>query len=132
MVDEADAAAKKKKEEIDREIEVIKQEYEEKLKKKKQDKELKKKKEKADKDKKGKEDGDEKSKDVDDKNIEEEKNAKVNTINAAIEQQQLIIVEDKNCHRWKSNTIRGRRSTNLRTSEVRYSHTERNPILGSW
>ena len=35
IVDEADAAAKKKKEELDREIELVKQEYEEKMKNKK-------------------------------------------------------------------------------------------------
>ncbi|KAI4187713.1 MAG: hypothetical protein L6R41_002615 [Letrouitia leprolyta] len=40
IVDEAEAAMKKKKEELDREIELIKKEYEEKLKKRKKAKEL--------------------------------------------------------------------------------------------
>lgn len=71
VADEAEIAAKKRKVEIDREIEIIKQEYEEKLKKKKKDKGQK---EKEKSEKSGK---DEESKDEDDKNIEKEKDAKV-------------------------------------------------------
>ena len=70
VVDEAEAAAKRKKEELDREIEVIKKEYEEKLKKKKS----KDKKDKKEKDK-GKDD-DKKGEDEDEK-AEKEKDAKV-------------------------------------------------------
>lgn len=66
IIDEAEVAAKKKKEEMDREIELIKKEYEEKQKKKKA-------KEKKSKEKDAKEDKDSNE----DKKEEEEKDEKV-------------------------------------------------------
>ena len=70
IIDEAEAAAKKKKEELDREIEVIKKEYEEKMKKRKtKDKTDKKDKDKA-------KDDEKKAKDEDEK-AEKERDAKV-------------------------------------------------------
>ncbi|KAL8970681.1 MAG: hypothetical protein Q9183_001400, partial [Haloplaca sp. 2 TL-2023] len=72
VVDEAEAAAKKRKEELDREIELIKKEYEEKLKKRKKSKDSK----KADK-KSEKSDSSEKNGEDDDNDAEKEKDEKV-------------------------------------------------------
>lgn len=71
IIDPAEAAAKKKKEELDREIEVIRKEYEDKLKKKKKDKKGKGADEKTEKGK------DEKKEDDEDVKAEKEKDAKV-------------------------------------------------------
>ncbi|KAL8984205.1 MAG: hypothetical protein Q9177_004766 [Variospora cf. flavescens] len=76
IVDEAEVAAKKKREELDGEIELIKKEYEEKLKKRKKSKDSKQK----EKDKKKTEDdksGENKTDNVDDDEAEKEKNDKV-------------------------------------------------------
>ena len=73
IIDEAEVAAKKKKEELDREIKLIQAEYEEKLKKKKG----KEKKESNSDDKKGAETKDEKKVDEEDKQATKEKDAKV-------------------------------------------------------
>lgn len=68
IIDEAEAVAKRKKEEMDREIELIKKEYDEKVKKKKI------------KDKKSKEKEDEKKKEEEEaKQAEQEKNEKVSS-----------------------------------------------------
>ena len=73
VVDPEEAAAKKKKEEMDREIELIKEEYEEKLKKQKN-----KKKDKEE-DKKGKEDKKKEQGNDDDAKVEKEKDEKVSS-----------------------------------------------------
>ncbi|KAL9019342.1 MAG: hypothetical protein Q9185_003420 [Variospora sp. 1 TL-2023] len=81
IVDEAEVAAKKKKEELDREIELIKKEYEERLKKRKKSKDSKQK----EKDKKKTEDdksGENKTDNVDDE-AEKEKNDKVRHTSAS-------------------------------------------------
>lgn len=75
VVDEAEAATKRKKEEMDREIELIKKEYEEKMKRKKE-KDKKEKDRDKDKDKE-KEKADESKGDVDDEKAEKERDAKV-------------------------------------------------------
>ncbi|KAF6224019.1 hypothetical protein HO133_010593 [Letharia lupina] len=76
VIDEAELAAKRKKEEMDREIELIKKEYEDKMKRKKSKV---KKGEDKDKDKeKGKDD--ESKDDVDDEKAEKEKDAKIKAI----------------------------------------------------
>ncbi|CAF9914343.1 hypothetical protein IMSHALPRED_001885 [Imshaugia aleurites] len=71
VIDEAEAAAKKKKEEMDREIELIKKEYDEKIRKKSKDKKGKDKDKGNDDDSKG---------DVDDEKAEKEKDAKIKAI----------------------------------------------------
>ncbi|KAL8939421.1 MAG: hypothetical protein Q9211_002746 [Gyalolechia sp. 1 TL-2023] len=80
IVDEAGAAAKKKKEELDREIELIKKQYEEKMKKRRKSKESKQK----DKGKEnGKDEKHEKSNDDDkdeDEKAEKEKNDQIKTL----------------------------------------------------
>ncbi|KAI4234751.1 MAG: hypothetical protein LQ349_003592 [Xanthoria aureola] len=80
IVDEAEAAAKKKNEELDREIELIKAEYAEKLKKRKKSKDSKKKEKSTEKDKgKGKEDSKD-DEDDDEAKAEKEKNDKVSNL----------------------------------------------------
>ncbi|KAL9582731.1 MAG: hypothetical protein Q9203_005368 [Teloschistes exilis] len=82
IVDESEAAAKKKQEDLDREIELIKKEYEEKLKKRKKAKDSKKKEKDSDKSKakdkesSKKEDND----DNDDEKTEKEKNDKIKAL----------------------------------------------------
>ncbi|KAL8973000.1 MAG: hypothetical protein Q9197_002529 [Variospora fuerteventurae] len=76
IVDEAEVAAKKKKEELDREIELIKKEYEEKLKKRKKSKDSKQK-EKGKKKTEDDKPGENKKDNVDDDEAEKEKNDKV-------------------------------------------------------
>ncbi|KAL8849966.1 MAG: hypothetical protein Q9221_005072 [Calogaya cf. arnoldii] len=78
IVDEAEAVAKKKKEELDREIELIKAEYAETLKKRKKSKDSKKKEKSEAKDK-GKESKDDKD-DDDEAKAEKEKNEKIKAI----------------------------------------------------
>ncbi|KAL9138422.1 MAG: hypothetical protein Q9175_000353 [Cornicularia normoerica] len=74
VIDEAKAAAKQKKEELDREIELIKKEYEDKMKKKKgKDRRGK------DKDKENEKDRESKG-DVDEEKAEKEKDAKIKAI----------------------------------------------------
>ncbi|KAI4137023.1 MAG: hypothetical protein L6R39_007510 [Caloplaca ligustica] len=79
MVDEAEVAAKKKKAELDREIEVIKKEYEEKVKKRKKSKDSKQKDKDKDKDKPKDEkaESSKKSDEAEDEKAEKEKNDKV-------------------------------------------------------
>lgn len=72
IIDEAEAAARKKKEDLDREIEAIKQEYEEKLKRKKKNKDSKEKGKEKDKEKSGTKDSED-----DDAKAEKEKDDKV-------------------------------------------------------
>ncbi|KAL8874254.1 MAG: hypothetical protein Q9174_000374 [Haloplaca sp. 1 TL-2023] len=87
VVDEAEAAAKKRKEELDREIELIKKEYEEKLKKRKKSKDSK----KADK-KTEKPDSDAKNGEDDDAKAEKEKDEKVEPTPNLIPRDEMLIV----------------------------------------
>lgn len=82
IVDEAEAAAKRKKEEMDREIELIKKEYDDKMKKKKEKKE----KDRKDKEDQGKEKEKEEKTKVDEEydKAEKEKEAKVKPVCSAI------------------------------------------------
>ncbi|CAF9920885.1 MAG: hypothetical protein ALECFALPRED_001655 [Alectoria fallacina] len=77
IIDEAEVAAKKKKEEMDREIELVKKEYEDKIKKKKNSKD--KNGEDKDKDKEKGEDNESKG-DGNDEKAEKEKDAKIKAI----------------------------------------------------
>lgn len=74
IIDAAEAAARKKKEDMDREVELIKQEYEEKMKKEKKKKKSKAEEKESDKDK---DKEDEKKEEEDDKKAEKEKDDKV-------------------------------------------------------
>ncbi|KAL8670254.1 MAG: hypothetical protein Q9168_005190 [Polycauliona sp. 1 TL-2023] len=78
--DEAEAAAKKKKEDLDREIELIKTEYAEKLKKRKKSKDSKKKEKSGDKGKSEEKGDSKKDEDDEDAKAEEEKDAKIKAI----------------------------------------------------
>ncbi|KAL8750110.1 MAG: hypothetical protein Q9184_006543 [Pyrenodesmia sp. 2 TL-2023] len=79
IIDEAEAAARKKKDELDREIEMIKKEYEEKLKKRKKSKDSKQKRKEKDE---VKDDnlGSSKADEDDDKKAEKEKDDKINAL----------------------------------------------------
>ncbi|CAD6575103.1 MAG: hypothetical protein ASARMPRED_007059 [Alectoria sarmentosa] len=79
IIDEAEVAAKKKKEEMDREIELVKKEYEDKMKKKRNSKDKKGKDKDKDKDKEKGEDGESKG-DVNDEKAEKENDAKIKAI----------------------------------------------------
>ncbi|KAL8689814.1 MAG: hypothetical protein Q9218_004599 [Villophora microphyllina] len=76
IIDEAEAAAKKKKEDLDREIELIKKEYEEKLKKRKKSKESKKPEKDSEKSKGNDTESSKKDETDDDKKAEKEKDDK--------------------------------------------------------
>ncbi|KAL8733349.1 MAG: hypothetical protein Q9166_002173 [cf. Caloplaca sp. 2 TL-2023] len=79
IVDEAEAAAKKKKEDLDREIELIKAEYAEKLKKRKKSKESKKKEKSSEEGKVKDKAGSKVDEEDDDKKAEKEKDDKVSS-----------------------------------------------------
>ncbi|KAL8902805.1 MAG: hypothetical protein Q9171_007594 [Xanthocarpia ochracea] len=80
IVDEAEAAAAKKKEDLDREIELIKAEYAEKLKKRKKSKESKKKEKSSEKTKGKEKESGQDSEDDEESKAEKEKNEKIKAI----------------------------------------------------
>ncbi|KAL8977107.1 MAG: hypothetical protein Q9205_007023, partial [Flavoplaca limonia] len=80
IVDEAEAAAKKKQEELDREIELIKAEYAEKLKKRKKSKDSKKKEKTTEKEKGKEKENSKDDEDDEDVKAEKEKNEKIKAI----------------------------------------------------
>lgn len=106
IIDEAEAAAKKKKEAMDREIELIKHEYEEKMKKQKnKDKDKDKKARDADK---GKEEAkDDGSKDDgDDEKAKKEKDDKVSSVYQSRKRPLLTIMQDQSHYQQRTSVSR--------------------------